>query len=372
MKYKNILVTGGAGFIGSFLTDELIRNGYKVRILDNLEDQVHNGKKPKYLNKHAEFTKGDVRDYKTFLKALQGIDVVFHLAASVGVAQSNYQIKKYSDTNIGSMANLLDIVVNKKATVKKILMTASMTSYGEGDYQCKTHGIVKPSLRPEPQLKKKDWNVYCPKCKRKVVAKPTGEKSTINNNSIYSLTKNVQETMLLLTGRMYNIPVVSFRCFNVYGPRQSLSNPYTGVTAIFISRLKNNSRPIIYEDGEQSRDFISVHDVVTALIKGMENKSADYQIMNIGSGKPTSVKQIAETLASLLKKKITPKIDQNFRVNDIRHCYADNKKARKILLWKPSVSLNDGLSELIQWSEGEDAIDSFDTAQKELKEKKLL
>jgi dTDP-L-rhamnose 4-epimerase len=372
MKYQHILVTGGAGFIGSFLTDALIKKGYKVRILDNLEDQVHKEHKPKYLNSKAQFVKGDVRDYDTLKRALKDIDVVYHLAASVGVAQSNYQIKKYSDTNIGSMANLLDLVVNNKTSVKKILMTASMTSYGEGDYRCKIHGVIKPQLRPESQLKKKDWSVYCAKCRRKVDAIPTTEESTINNNSIYSLSKNVQETMLMLTGRMYGIPVVSLRCFNVYGPRQSLSNPYTGVTAIFISRLKNNNPPVVYEDGLQSRDFISVHDVVAALIKGMESNKANYEIMNIGSGKPTSVKEVAETLAKLLKKKIAPSISRGFRVNDIRHCYADNRKAKKLLGWKPSVTLRQGFAELIRWSENEEAVDSFEVAQKELKEKKLL
>lgn len=372
MKYQHILVTGGAGFIGSFLIDALIEKGYTVRILDNLEEQVHNGTKPKYLNKKAQFIQGDVRDYGLLQKALKDIDVVFHLAASVGVAQSNYQVKKYTDTNVGSMANLLDLVVNGKTSVKKILMTASMTSYGEGDYRCKTHGIVKPSLRPESQLKKKDWNIYCPKCKRKVVAIPTREESAINNNSIYSLTKNVQETMLMLVGKMYGIPVVSLRCFNVYGPRQSLSNPYTGVTAIFISRLKNNNQPVVYEDGMQSRDFISVHDVVAALIKGMESSKANYHIINIGSGKSTSVKEVAVVLAKLLKKKLTPKIDRSFRINDIRYCYADNRKAKKLLGWKPAVTLRQGFSELIAWSEKEEAVDSFEKAQKELKEKKLL
>lgn len=372
MKQQHILVTGGAGFIGSFLADALIKRGYKVRILDILEEQVHKGKKPKYLNKKAQFIKGDVRDFATLQKALKDIDVVFHLAASVGVAQSNYQIKKYTDTNVGSMANLLDIIVNNETSVKKILMTASMTSYGEGDYRCKIHGVVKPPLRPESQLKKKDWNVYCPQCKRKVVAIPTKEESIINNNSMYSLTKNIQETMLMLVGKMYNIPVVSLRCFNVYGPRQSLSNPYTGVTAIFISRLKNNNQPVVYEDGLQSRDFISVHDVVDALIKGMESSKANYKILNIGSGKSTSVKEVAEILAKLLKKKIAPKLDHGFRINDIRYCYADNRKAKRILDWRPKVRLSQGFAELIAWSEQEEAIDNFETAQKELKEKNLL
>ncbi len=369
---KHILITGGAGFIGSFLTDELVRQGYKVRIFDNLEPQVHNGMKPSYLNPKAEFVKGDVQDYKSLKKALDGIDIVYHLAARVGVGQSNYQIKDYSVENVGGMANLLDIIVNKKLPIKKILMTASMTSYGEGDCECAKCGIVAPSLRSDAQMKKKDWRLYCPKCDKKVTPISTQERSSFNNNSIYALTKNVQEEMLMIIGKMYGIPVTSLRCFNVYGPRQSLSNPYTGVSAIFISRLKNNNQPVIYEDGLQSRDFISVHDVVDALILAMENKKADYQIFNMGSGVPTSIKDIAVTLAMLLKKDIQPKMTGEFRINDIRHCFADNLKIKKMLGWKPKVTLKKGLKELIDWSKNEEAIDSFEKAEKELKRKRLL
>lgn len=372
MQNKRILITGGAGFIGSFLTDELIKQGYRVRIFDNLEDQVHHTKKPSYLNKKAEFIKGDVKDYKNFKKVLTGIDVVYHLAARVGVGQSNYQVKEYSDVNIGGMANLWNIIVNEKMPIKKIIMTASMTSYGEGDCQCKKCGIVQPLLRPAEQMEKKDWKLYCPNCHKVVIPIATKERSQFNNNSIYALTKNVQESMLMLLGGMYKIPVVSLRCFNVYGPRQSLSNPYTGVSAIFISRLKNNNQAVVYEDGLQSRDFISVHDVVDSLILTMKSKKADYQIFNMGSGISTSIKEIATILAKLLKKESQPKITEGFRVNDIRHCYADNSKIKKMLGWKPHVSLEKGLQELIQWSENEKAIDSFEKAEAELKKKKLL
>ena len=372
MKKSNILITGGAGFIGSFLTDRLIDSGYNVRILDSLEDQVHQGKKPKYLNKKAEFIKGDILDYKKFEASLKGIDIVFHLAASVGVGQSNYEIKRYTDTNIGGMANLLDIVANNRSKVKKIIMTASMTGYGEGYGKCKEHGKVKPALRSEQQLSKKNWSLYCPICKKKLISVPTDEKAYINNNSIYSLTKNVQETMLMLIGEMYHIPVTSFRCFNVYGPRQSLSNPYTGVTAIFVSRLKNNHQPILYEDGMQSRDFISVHDVVAALVMAIDNKKSDFEIFNLGSGHKTPIKDIAEILAKLLGKKISPKTTGKFRVNDIRHCYADITKVGKLLGWEPSVKLENGLKELIEWSRNEEARDMFDNAEKKMKEKNLL
>lgn len=367
----NILVIGGAGFIGSFLVDKLIEKGHKVTILDNLIPQVHNSRKPKYLNKKAKFIEGDVRDYQLLKKLVLGMDIIFPLAARVGVQQSNYEIRDYTEVNILGMANLLDIVVNNKTKVKKIIMTASMTSYGEGDCLCRKHGRIKPKLRDQKQLKSRDWNLYCSKCGNIVTPIATNEESRTNNNSIYALTKNAQEELLLRIGRMYDIPVVSMRCFNVYGPRQSLSNPYTGVTAIFISRLKNNKAPIVYEDGNQSRDFISVHDVVDALILAMTSKKADHNVFNLGSGKMTSINEVGLTLAKLLKKDIVPEVTYKSRTDDIRHCYADNSKAKKILGWKPKITLKTGFDELIKWSEKEEAIDGFDNAQKLLKEKSL-
>ncbi len=372
MKQKKILITGGAGFIGSFLVDKLISLGHNVTILDNLAEQVHQGKKPKYLNKKAKFIKGDVSDYRTFAKALKNQEIVFHLAARVGVGQANYEIASYTDVNVGGMANLVDIIVNNKLPIQKILMTASMTSYGEGDCVCKKHGVVQPALRSEKQMEKHDWSLYCPICHSVVVPIATKEREHFNNNGIYALTKNVQESMLMLLGKMYHIPVTSFRCFNVYGPRQSLSNPYTGVSAIFISRLKNNNTPVVYEDGLQSRDFISVHDVVDALVLAMENDKANYEIFNLASGTPTSIKDIALIAAKLLKKDIKPQVNGQFRINDIRHCYADISKVKRFLKWKPKVTLEKGFKELIAWSEKEEAIDTFEQAEKELKKKKLL
>lgn len=376
-KFKNILVTGGAGFIGSFLVDELIKKGYKVRILDNLEDQVHHGRKPKYLNlllrnKSVQFIKGDVRNYEIFKKVLQGIDAVFHLAAAVGVAQSNYQIKKYSDTNIGGMANLLDILVNTKHNIKKIVTISSMTGYGEGNYRCKKCGIVRPPLRDEIQLRKKDWNLYCPNCAKIVQPIPTDETALDFPNSIYGLTKVVQQDMLFLIGKIYNIPVVVLRGFNVYGPRQSLSNPYTGVSAIFISRLKNNKACVVYEDGLQSRDFISVHDMVEAFVLALENDRANYQIFNIGFGKGTAILELAKILENLLGKSYLISLNNEFRKNDIRHCFSDISKAKKILGWKPKINLEQGLAELIEWSKKEKSNDKFKSAEKELKDKGIL
>lgn len=369
---SKILVTGGAGFIGSFLTDKLVELGYIVRILDNLEDQVHQGKTPSYLNPKAEFIHGDIRDYETVRKSLEDIEIVFQLAARVGVGQSNYEIKDYVATNIGGMANVLSAIVNSKTSkVRKILMTASMTSYGEGNYTCKTHGVIKPKLRAENDVKK-NWEIMCPLCSSTLTPIPTSEETKINNNSMYSLTKKVQEEMLFLIGHSYKIPVVSLRCFNVYGPRQSLSNPYTGVTAIFISRLKNGKRPIVYEDGLQTRDFISVHDVIDALILAMESKKADFKVVNIGSGKGIRIRDIAQILAKLMNVPLDAEITKKFRKNDIRHCFADITLAQKLLSWRPKIDFDTGMKELIEWSMDENSVDMFDTAEEELKSKKLL
>lgn len=371
-KYQKVLVTGGAGFIGSFLVDELINKNYQVRILDNLEPQVHQGKKPKYLNKKAEFIKGDVRNYADFKKALNGMDAIFHLASAVGVGQSNYEIKKYVEANVLGTATLLDILVNSKQNIKKIVTISSMTGYGEGNYTCKKDGIVRPSLREEKQLKKRDWELYCPKCGNKVTPAPTDETALDFPNSIYGFSKKAQQDMSLIIGKLYSIPTVVLRGFNIYGPRQSLSNPYTGVSAIFISRLKNNKEAVVFEDGLQTRDFVSVHDVVDAFILGLEKDSANYQMFNIGSGKGTTILKIGETLSKLLEKKGLIRVNKEYRKNDIRHCFADITKAKKLLGWEPKISLEQGLKELIEWSAGEKAEDKFADAQKELEKKGLV
>ncbi|MEK6891244.1 MAG: GDP-mannose 4,6-dehydratase, partial [Nanoarchaeota archaeon] len=319
--------------------DELVKKGHKVRIFDNLEQQVHNGKKPSYLNSKAEFVKDDVRNRKSLLSAIDGIDAVYHLAAAVGVAQSNYEVKKYVDVNTGGTANLLDILVNEKHTVKKLIMISSMTGFGEGNYECIQCGVVRPPLRQEKQLMKKDWNIYCPNCNKIVNPIPTEDDAKEYPSSIYAITKKSQQDMALLNASLYNLPTVVLRGFNVYGPRQSLSNPYTGVSAIFISRLKNNREAICYEDGSQSRDFVSVHDVVKAFVLALEKDEANNNVINIGSGKPTSIKEIATIIAITLGKEELVKISGEYRKNDTKHCYANISKAKKLLGWEPKISL---------------------------------
>ncbi|HCG76446.1 MAG: nucleoside-diphosphate-sugar epimerase [bacterium (Candidatus Ratteibacteria) CG_4_10_14_3_um_filter_41_18] len=368
-----ILVTGGAGFIGSFLVDGLVKEGHQVTVFDDLESQVHPEKKlPAYFNRRAKFIKGDVRRPKGLKEAIRDIEVIFHFAAAVGIGQSEYKIKRYVETNIGGTANLLDILVNSKNRVKKIILAASMSEYGEGEYECPSCGIIQPALRTLQQLKKNAWELYCPFCKRPLKPVATREQARLNINSIYAISKKTQEEMVLNIGKTYGIPAVVFRFFNVYGPRQSLSNPYTGVMAIFLSRIKNNQSPIIYEDGKQSRDFISVHDIVRANILALEKKEADYQVFNLGSGKAISIKRIAEILAGATGKLIAPEITHKFRKGDVRHCFAALDKIKKVLGFYPKITLKDGVAELVDWSKTVEAKDFFGKAAGELKQKGLI
>lgn len=370
MKYK-ILVTGGAGFIGSFIVDELVKEGHDVTILDNLEPQVHQGSVPSYLNKSAKFVKGSVLDYELFKKRATESDVVFHEAAMVGVGQSMYQVARYSSANIIGTAYLLDILANEKHGVKKVMVAASMSSYGEGAYSCKSCGIVSPSLRSEEQMKGKVWELIC-ECGARLSPVPTPESKPLQPNSVYAITKANQEQMVLAVCKSYGIPAVALRYFNVYGPRQSLSNPYTGVAAIFMSRIKNGNPPIIFEDGLQTRDFVSVHDIVQANMLAMKSKSADYEVLNVGSGTPTTIKNIAETLARLYKKDIQPSVTNKFRKGDVRHCFADISKIRKLLDYSPKVSFEQGMKELISWSETQRSVDKVEQATQELMDKGLM
>jgi len=368
-----ILVTGGAGFIASFLVDELVKKGHSVRIFDSLDPQVHiGGRKPDYLNVNAEFIHGDVRDYDALKSATKDMEVVFHEAAAVGVGQSQYKIKHYVDVNTGGTANLLDILVNTKNKVKKLVVAASMSSYGEGYYNCKKCGRVTVELRTEEQMAKCDWELNCPHCKGKVTPMPTDETKPLASNSIYAITKKDQEEMCLNIGKAYKIPTVALRYFNAYGPRQSLSNPYTGVAAIFMSRIKNDNTPVVYEDGMQSRDFVSVHDIVSANILAMEKDEANYEMFNVGFGKPIAIKDIALVLAKLYGKDIKPEISNKFRQGDVRYCYSDITKIKTKLGFEPKVSFEDGMKELIAWARTAKAEDKFEEAAQELKKRGLV
>jgi dTDP-L-rhamnose 4-epimerase len=369
----NILVTGGAGFIGSHLVDRLVSDGHKVRIFDNLEPQVHGGNRPSYLNPDAEFVEGDICDENALDRALSGVDAVFHKAAMVGVGQSMYQPLKYTRVNTLGGATLLDVIVNKhRDRIQKIVVAASMSEYGEGMCECPQHGRVKPDLRTDDQLERHEWNLKCPECGSKLEPVPTSESTPLACNSIYALNKRDHEDYFLSLGKAFKIPVVALRYFNTYGTRQSLSNPYTGVAAIFISRLKADRNPIIFEDGEQTRDFVSVHDVVSANIAVLNDSRADYEVFNVGSGTKISIKDLTQMIIDVYGSKAVPEITNQYRKGDIRHCFGDIGKIREHIGWKPKADRAAAMRELIEWSETEQSTDTFEQAASILKSKGVI
>jgi len=368
----NILVTGGAGFIGSHLTDALIERGHAVRVLDLLVPQVHADGKPQYVNPNAEFMYGDVCDPQVVSKALDGIDAVFHEAAEVGVGQSMYEIDRYVRANDMGTGVLLQQLLTVKDRIKKLVVASSMSIYGEGSYSCSNCGAVYPQLRPTEQLLDRRWEMECPTCKTVLHPTPTNEDKPLFPTSIYAITKQDQEQFCLVTGRTYGIPTVALRYFNVYGPRQALSNPYTGVCAIFSARLLNDERPWIFEDGKQTRDFVHVSDIVQANLRALESNGADYQAVNVGTGRATSVRQVADLLAQGLGKKIEPVIVAKYREGDIRHCVADITRAQTRLGYAPRVSLEDGIPELLKWVREQTAEDRVSKATAELETHQLV
>jgi len=370
-----ILVTGGAGFIGSYLVDALVAKGHDVRVFDNLEPQVHGAQRevPDYLNPAAELVIGDVRDRAALKNALAGVDVVFHYAAAVGVGQSMYEIRRYVEANTLGGATLLDILANELLGVRKLIVASSMSIYGEGKYECGKCGVAYPQLRGDDQLRERKWEMLCPSCGREMRPLPTDEGKPLFPTSIYAVTKRDHEEMFLCFGRAYEIPTVALRLFNVYGPRQALSNPYTGVAAIFSSRLLNGQPPVIYEDGQQSRDFVHVHDVVRASLLAMERDEADYEVFNVGTGRSVTILEIARMLVdSLADGKIEPQIVGKYRRGDIRHCFADISRIRDRLGFAPQVPFEEGVSDLIGWVREQEAADKFHEVDRELKDKDLI
>ena len=360
-----VLVTGGAGFIGSHLVDALVEAGHTVRAFDSFEPQVHGRSRPDYLNPHAEYVAGDVRHRDALRGALAGIEIVFHQAAVVGVGQSMYEIERYVSANVLGTAALLDVIVNDKLPIRRLVVASSMSIYGEGQYRCERCGPTAPSLRQAVQLKAREWEVRCPACRRPVVPEPTAETKPLIPTSVYAVSKRDQEELCLCVGRSYQIPTVALRYFNVYGPRQALSNPYTGVCAIFSARIKNRHRPIVFEDGRQTRDFVSVRDIVRANLLVMADPRADDGVFNVGTGQATSIAEIARVLAKLYGVAVEPEMTLTYRSGDIRHCVADITKLRA-LGFAPSVALEEGLRELVAWGEQVQADDRVEQATQEL------
>jgi dTDP-L-rhamnose 4-epimerase len=372
LQNSNVLVTGGAGFIGSHLVDALIEQGHRVRILDSLVSQVHEAGPPEHLNPAAEFVRGDVCDQTIVEKVLDDVEVVFHEAAEVGVGQSMYEVERYVRANDLGTAVLLDSVIKRRNQIKKLVVASSMSIYGEGAYHCAACGLVYPQLREEKQLLERRWEMECPTCNDPLTPAGTREDKPLFPTSVYAITKQDQEQFCLVIGRAYGIPTVALRYFNVYGTRQALSNPYTGVCAIFSSRLLNDQPPMIFEDGEQTRDFVHVSDIVQANLLALETDRANYLPVNVGTGVATSIREVTQLLSAGLGKNLPPEIVGKYREGDIRHCVADVSRARELLGYEPRVTLERGIPELLSWVREQTPTDQVVKANAELETYQLV
>ncbi|MDQ2711421.1 MAG: NAD-dependent epimerase/dehydratase family protein [Acidobacteriota bacterium] len=366
-----VLITGGAGFIGSHVASELLKAGYRVRVLDSLVTQVHgdNPDRPDYLDNDVEFVLGDVRNPEAVDEALTGIDAVYHFVALVGVGQSMYQMAEYTGVNNLGTAVLLERLVKKP--VSKLIVASSMSIYGEGLYVDERNRPHVNATRTPQQLRAHQWEMTAADgSPLRPVSTPETKQPSLA--SVYALSKYDQEQMCLMVGRAYGVPTVALRFFNAYGPFQALSNPYTGVLAIFASRLLNEQRPIIFEDGEQLRDFVSVYDVAQACRLALEVPAAQDMVFNVGSGHSISVREVAQRLAKVLGKNAEPEITARCRVGDIRHCFPDISLAQTVLGYRSQITLEDGMRDLAEWLQRQTASDRFNEMRNELASRGLV
>jgi len=373
---KNILITGGSGFIGSRLCEKLYDRRYNITILDNLSEQIHGTTESSLFKKikgKCTFIKGDVRNKEDWKKAIRGQDIIVHLAAETGTGQSMYEIEKYNDVNIMGTAHLLEILANTEHSVKKMIIASSRAIYGEGKYNCKIHGDQYPFQRKEIDMERAEFNAKCEICNVELNLLATDEKSKIHPSSIYGINKQQQEQMVMLIGDSLGIPSVAFRYQNVYGPGQSLSNPYTGILSIFSTRILNGNNLDVYEDGLESRDFVFIDDVIDATILGIEKKEANGEVFNIGSGVATSVLEVANSLKRLYNSEISISISGKYRLGDIRHNYADLNKARTLLGFIPKYNFQKGILKFVSWVKSQEVMeDKYEKSVQELKDKGLI
>ncbi|HAS91572.1 MAG TPA: epimerase [Clostridiales bacterium] len=372
-----VLISGGAGFIGSNLALKLLDKGYDVVLLDNLSRQIH-GEDPNLsytynlVKTKTNFIRGDVRNYEDWKKGIINTDIIVHLAAETGTGQSMYEINKYVDVNIGGTAKMLEIISNEKNGVRKVIVASSRAVYGEGKYKCCNHGVVYPGPRSEKDMSKSDFEVKCPLCNEIVELMPTDEDSKLQPTSVYGYTKKAQEELCMLVGKSINIPIVVFRFQNVYGPGQSLRNPYTGILSIFSTRIKNGNDLNIFEDGHETRDFVYIDDVINAVILGIESEQGNFQSFNVGSGEKIDVLTVAKTLVCKYAKHVEINISGNFRLGDIRHNLADLTKINKLLGYKPKIKFKEGISNFINWVENQNIeIDNYEASIEEMRKKGL-
>jgi dTDP-L-rhamnose 4-epimerase len=366
---SRVLITGGAGFIGSRLAARLLADGCSVRVLDNMTAQVHgpDAVLPRPLSDHCDVRIGDVRDADAVRSALQGVDVVCHLAAETGPAQSQYEIARYAQSNQQGTAVLLEEMLAVRDRISRLVVASSRAIYGEGQYLCADHGPVFPDARPDERLRQGRWEPICPICANDVTATATPEDALPKPTSIYAVTKLSQEHMCLVWGRAYGIPTCALRYQNVYGPGQSLTNPYIGVLAIFSARIRSGSPLYIYEDGRESRDFVHIDDVVRATADALLAPYSGCGAYNVGCGTPASLLDTATLLAQAMERSAKIEVNANYRVGDIRHCWADMRRIKADLGFEPRVGLHEGLADLAAWAMKEDVFtDDLDRATREL------
>lgn len=375
---KKALITGGAGFIGSNLALKLIKKGYQITVLDNLNTQIH-GENPEnsytfnLIKGKVNLIKGNVNDRQAWEKALTNdIDLVVHLAAETGTGQSMYEVEKYVDTNIKGTSILLDMLVNRSLNVKKVIVASSRAIYGEGKFRCLNHGIVYPLAREDRDMQKGDFNVKCPICHENVTMELTDEESLSHPTSVYGYTKKVQEELSILVGKSINVPVVAFRFQNVYGPGQSLKNPYTGILSIFSTQIKNGNDINIFEDGKETRDFVYIDDITDAIILSIDNEKANYEVFNVGSGEKLDVLTIAEILREKYKSNVKINITGNYRVGDIKDNQADLTKISNLIGYTPKVNFKEGISNFVDWVVDQGIeVDNYNKTIEEMREKGL-
>jgi dTDP-L-rhamnose 4-epimerase len=366
---KRALVTGGAGLIGSHVTDLLVREGWTVRVLDNLEPNTHKRGKPAWINAAADFMKGDVRDRDAITAALDKIDIVFHQAAYGGYMP---EIAKYVHVNSLGTAQMLEVIREKNLPIKKVIVASSQAVYSEGAGACPKHGLVFPSVRPVEQLRRGDWAVHCPICDAITKSVLTPENAPVGGETVYGLTKVDQEKLVLLWGKQTGIPTVALRYSCTYGPRQSIFNPYTGVIAIFCTRLLNNLPPVLYEDGEQTRDFSFVEDIARANLLAAQTDKLDGLPVNVGSGRGVTIREIAEYISAALKIDIAPEAKGEFRPGEMRHLTSDTTLVHAAG-YKPRVDLAEGIARYLNWIRAQsDVRDYFSESETILRDKGIV